>query len=90
MTVDGAPTPDRILLEDALEPSRLGFAERVRSILGSGHPDDEAWEDVEEALISADLGAELAIEVCDRARARTDVSPQKALQLELLLSLIHI
>ena len=62
----------------------MGFAERVRSLLGSGQPDDETWEEVEEALISADLGAELAIEVCDRARARTDVGPQKALQLELL------
>jgi fused signal recognition particle receptor len=78
------PTPDRILLQDALEPTRMGFAERVRSLLGAGQPDDETWEEVEEALISADLGADIAIEVCDRARARTDVGPQKALQLELL------
>jgi fused signal recognition particle receptor len=74
----------RILLHDALRPSRLGFAERIRSLLGAGHPSDAAWEEVEEALISADLGAELAIEVCDRARARSDTAPQKALQLELL------
>jgi fused signal recognition particle receptor len=80
----GTVPPERILLQDALKPTRLGFAERVRSLLGSGHPDDGTWEEVEEALISADLGAELAIEVCDRARARTDVGPQKALQLELL------
>ena len=80
----GAAPPERILLQDALEPTRLGFAERVRSLLGTGHPDDETWEEVEEALISADLGAEVAIEVCDRARARTDVGSQKALQLELL------
>jgi fused signal recognition particle receptor len=77
------PRP-RVLLEEVLRPSRLGFAERVRSLLGSGRPDDAVWEEVEEALISADLGADLAIEVCDRARARTDVAPQKALQLELL------
>jgi len=75
---------ERILLEDALAPSRRGFADRVRDLLGVPQPDEEAWEQVEEALISADLGAELAIEVCDRARARTDVGPQKALQLELL------
>jgi fused signal recognition particle receptor len=84
MTSHGAAPPERILLQDALVRSRMGFAERVRSLLGSGHPGDETWEEVEEALISADLGAELAIEVCDRARARTDVGPQKALQLELL------
>ena len=75
---------DSILLQDALAPSRNGFGERVRGLLGAGQPDDETWEQVEEALISADLGADLAIEVCDRARARTDVPPQKALQLELL------
>ncbi len=80
----GGAAATRILLQDALRPSRLGFAERVRNLLGAGQPDDETWEEVEEALISADLGAELAIEVCDRARARRDVPPQKALQLELL------
>ena len=79
-----AAPPDRILLQEALQPTRMGFAERVRSLLGAGQPDDETWEEVEEALISADLGADIAIEVCDRARARTDVGPQKALQLELL------
>jgi fused signal recognition particle receptor len=84
MTTERSAPPERILLQHALEPTRLGFAERVRNLLGAGHPDDETWEEVEEALISADLGAELAIEVCDRARARTDVGPQKALQLELL------
>jgi hypothetical protein len=33
----------RILLQDALRPSRLGFAQRVRSLLGTGSPDDETW-----------------------------------------------
>ena len=84
MTAERSSPPERILLQDALKPTRLGFAERVRGLLGAGHPDDETWEEVEEALISADLGADVAIEVCDRARARTDVGPQKALQLELL------
>ena len=85
MNEPAAATPaGRILLQDALRPSRLGFAERVRGLLSSGRPDDRTWEEVEEALISADLGAELAIEVCDRARARADVPAQKALQLELL------
>ena len=80
----GTTPPERILLQEALRSTRQGFAERVKGLLGSGDLDDETWEEVEEALISADLGAELAIEVCDRARARTDVGPQKALQLELL------
>jgi fused signal recognition particle receptor len=79
-----ATVSGHILLQDALRPSRQGFAERVRGLLGSGRPDEETWQEVEAALISADLGAELAIEVCERARGRTDVPPQKALQLELL------
>jgi fused signal recognition particle receptor len=83
-TGQGSAPAERILLQDALRPTRMGFAERVRSLLGAGAVDDETWEEVEEVLISADLGAELAIEVCDRARARTDVGAQKALQLELL------
>jgi len=80
----GSAPAERILLQEALQPTRMGFAERVKGLLGAGVPDDETWEEVEEALISADLGADIAIEVCDRARARTDVGPQKALQLELL------
>jgi fused signal recognition particle receptor len=80
----GSAPAERILLQDALQPTRMGFAERVKGLLGAGDPDEETWEEVEEALISADLGADVAIEVCDRARARTDVGPQKALQLELL------
>nr|MCU0256713.1 signal recognition particle receptor subunit alpha [Vicinamibacterales bacterium] len=71
-------------LQAALASSRQGFAGRIRSLLAGGRPDDEVWEQVEEVLIRADLGAELAIEVCDRARSRTDVAPGAALQLELL------
>jgi fused signal recognition particle receptor len=82
--VEGRQTSERLLLEGALSRSRAGFGERIRGLLGTGTPDDETWEEVEEVLISADLGADLAVEVVDRARVRTDIGPQKALQLELL------
>ncbi|CAN5486411.1 signal recognition particle-docking protein FtsY [soil metagenome] len=68
----------------SLEPSRRGFASRLRTLLGSGPPEEATWEQVEEILIGADLGAELAIEVTDRTRAHRDQRPDAALQRELL------
>ncbi len=74
------PTPD---LRLGLERSRTGLVGRIRSILRRGS-DDEAWEEVEEALIGADLGADLTMEVVARARARSDLPPDLALQSELI------
>ena len=42
----GAAPAERVLLQEALGPTRQGFAERVRSLLGTGQPDDETWEEV--------------------------------------------
>ena len=48
-----------------------GFGARLRSILGGGQPASEStWEEVEEALIGADLGAEATLELVDAARER--------------------
>ena len=46
---------------------------------GGGSSDDEAWDRVEEVLISADLGADLAVDVIERARKRRDLPPELAL-----------
>ena len=55
MTVpDGtAVPPERILLQDALEPTRLGFAQRVPQPAGSGHP---GRPDLGRGRRGADLG----------------------------------
>jgi fused signal recognition particle receptor len=46
---------------------------------------DEEWEEVEEALIAADLGATLATNVVERARGRRDAAdPEAAVKAELL------
>ncbi len=63
--------------------SRAGFGSRLRGLL-RGSVDDETWEAVEETLIAADLGAELAIDLVARARARRDVPPELAVRHELL------
>ena len=48
-----------------------GFGGRLRAILGAGAPaSDATWDEVEEALIGADVGAEATLELVDAARAR--------------------
>jgi fused signal recognition particle receptor len=78
-----APAEDAATLETGVERTRRGLVGRVRDLLRGGS-DDDTWEQVEEALISADLGAELAIEVVGRARARRDLPADLALQSELV------
>lgn len=78
----GAADTDPVL-EAGLERSRRGFVGRIRGLLRGG-TDDDTWEAVEETLIGADLGAELALEVIGRARARRDSPPDMALQAELV------
>jgi fused signal recognition particle receptor len=55
---------------------------RLRSILGSDI-DEAAWEEVEETLIGADLGAQLASEVVAAARRRSEPTADAAVQAEL-------
>jgi fused signal recognition particle receptor len=64
---------DEAPLESGLERSRSGFVARLRGLLGGGvRVPPEAWEEVEEVLIAADVGASLAMDVVERARARAD------------------
>jgi fused signal recognition particle receptor len=76
----GADAPE---LWAGLERSRSGLVGRIRAVLG-GSSDDEAWDRVEEVLIAADLGADLAVDVVERARKRRDLPPELALQAELI------
>jgi fused signal recognition particle receptor len=55
----------------------------MREALGGPH-DDAAWEQIEEALIAADLGAALAGRVVEGARKRRDLEPGRAVQDELV------
>jgi fused signal recognition particle receptor len=70
--MDGGPS-----YEQGVERTRQSFTSRLRGLL-RGELDDEAWEEVEETLIAADVGAELAIRVVERARARRDVADAEA------------
>jgi fused signal recognition particle receptor len=75
--------PTETSLEAGVARTRRGLIGRVRDLL-RGSSDDETWEQVEEALISADLGATLAVDVVARARDRRDLPAELALQSELI------
>ncbi|HEY6571130.1 MAG TPA: signal recognition particle-docking protein FtsY, partial [Candidatus Limnocylindrales bacterium] len=72
---------EREQLEHGLEKSRTGFGSRLRSALGGG--DGADWEEIEEILITGDVGAALAMDVVERARQRRDVSAEAAVRAEL-------
>jgi fused signal recognition particle receptor len=73
-------------LDQGVARTRSGVIGRLRSIL-SGSLDDAAWEEVEEALIAADVGATLAMDVVARARDRKDVADAEAAVTAELLAL---
>ena len=71
-------------LEAGLERSRGGFMSRLRGLLGGSQISPEAWDEVEEALVAGDVGASLAAEIVERARARRDApSAEAAVRAEL-------
>ena len=56
-----------------LRPRRDGLGARLRSILGGGRPTTEAtWDELEEALIAADVGPTTTVDLLERARNRLD------------------
>ncbi len=71
-------------LEAGVERSRGGFMARLRGILRLGDAGAATWEEVEETLIAGDVGASLAIEIVERARARHHpAGPEAAVREEL-------
>ena len=76
-------------LEDGLRRSRGGFMSRLRGLLVGDGVSPETWAEVEESLIAGDVGAALAMEVVERARARrTGESAQDAVRAELAATLL--
>jgi fused signal recognition particle receptor len=63
---------ETVQLAAGVEKSRRGFVSRVRQALGGGAVDEQSWEEVEETLIAADVGARLSTELVARARNRRD------------------
>jgi fused signal recognition particle receptor len=72
---------EREQLEAGLEKSRTGFGARLLSAFRNG--DQADWDEIEETLITGDVGATLSIDLVERARKRKDVTPEEAVRSEL-------
>jgi fused signal recognition particle receptor len=72
------PSPPATVARPGRAPSGMGLrsrpsglGQRLRSILGAAAPaSDATWDEVEEALIAADVGATATLELVDAARER--------------------
>jgi fused signal recognition particle receptor len=68
------PTAGRLVrLRARLSRSQNLLGRGLLSVLSRDHLDEEAWEEVEESLISADVGVEATREIVERLRQRTAI-----------------
>jgi fused signal recognition particle receptor len=68
------PTAGRLLrLRDRLARSQTSLGRGLLSVLSRDKLDDDAWEEVEEALLTADVGVGATGEIVERLRTRTKV-----------------
>jgi fused signal recognition particle receptor len=78
-----ASTTGRIeRLRGRLAKSRTVFGQSLLGLLGAGDLDEDSWQDVEDTLLVADLGAATTTEIVERLRSelsrRAVRSPQEA------------
>lgn len=59
-------------LSGGVAPTRGGFVAGLRRLLEGAATGGPSWDEVEETLIAGDVGARLALEVVEAARARRD------------------
>jgi fused signal recognition particle receptor len=81
-----APAQDRERLDAGLARSRGGFMASLRAAFGE--EGDAAWDDVEETLIAGDVGAALAMDVVEKARAKVHADGKEAAVREQLAALL--
>jgi fused signal recognition particle receptor len=77
---------EQAALEAGLEKSRTGFGARLRSAFGTG--EDADWDEIEETLITGDVGAALSMDLVERARKQRNMTAEAAVrgQLQALLA----
>ena len=69
------PSAGRMVrLRGRLARSQTAFGSALLSLLSSGKLDDETWDEIEEVLITADMGAGPAIALVDRLRTEVKVA----------------
>ena len=68
------PTAGRLVrLRARLSRSQNVFGRGLLSVLSRDHLDDEAWEEIEDALLGADVGVGATTELVERLKERTRV-----------------
>lgn len=68
------PTAGRLVrLRARLSRSQSVFGKGLLGLLSRDHLDDDAWDEVEESLISADVGVQATTEIVAKLRERTRV-----------------
>jgi fused signal recognition particle receptor len=76
---------EREALEAGLEKSRVGFGARLRNAFGGGG--DADWDEIEETLITGDVGAMVSMDLVERARRRRELTAEEAVRGELVAML---
>ncbi len=89
------PTAGRLQrLRGRLSRSQNAFGRSLLGLLGAGTLDDESWEEVEDTLLMADLGAAAAAEITEKLRAAvaahgvTDAASARALLRKVLIEAV--
>ena len=59
-------------MQDSLSRTRQSFFSQITSLLGANEVTEETWEELEELLILADVGAGTTIEIVDKVRERVN------------------
>lgn len=67
---DATPTAEAPRLRSRLAKSRHALADRLSALAGRGRPGDEFWADVEDLLVSADVGVGTAADLVAAVRQR--------------------
>ncbi|HEY6594887.1 MAG TPA: signal recognition particle-docking protein FtsY [Asanoa sp.] len=82
------PTAGRLVrLRSRLSRSQNVFGKGLLAVLSRDRLDDDAWEEIEDSLISADVGIESTREIVDRLKERTRVlGTRSATELRALLA----
>ncbi|MEV0328263.1 signal recognition particle-docking protein FtsY [Micromonospora echinospora] len=82
------PTAGRLVrLRSRLSRSQNVFGKSLLGLLSRDHLDEDAWEEIEDSLITADVGIDATREIVDRLRERTRVlGTRSATELRALLA----
>jgi fused signal recognition particle receptor len=87
------PTAGRLVrLRSRLSRSQNAFGKGLLGLLSRDHLDEDAWEEIEDSLITADVGIDATRDIVDRLRERTRVlGTRSAADLRTLLAaeLVH-